>query len=550
MRKILLGLFLLQPFLSNSQTCNAIPVLQGYTITTSHTNFVQGPGALPFQIETTPWVLKGGWYQYFFTIHYTGAWSVPRSISTPYNETIEVSSTTGYGPKWNCASSHWWGDYYNPITMESDQFPFHYEWRNYHWRRNYNGIFSAHILFHPGTHQDITLAFSHGENKNEKIGDYIYQNTVRPKFLLDPNNPKTFSGIGNDGEYNDCWDAYFAFLNANWLPYDQANDYGANYMNDLGPVAWPAAGYVDTLGNQKSQGLRHPSSIVYGDYVYIYLQDAGIDYVTPGFKVIRVLKSNVLSPNLYEIWCGDTLGWLPSLPAGFTKETAASYFATPGPPSKKLWDLEATIVRFAVAGIKNTNKFLGVECLLYENGQSKLAFRTSTDLIHWSSKINFYCQEGGWNGLDFKYPIFLRNDGETNTEIDENDFYVIGSKASDKTIFKLHFVRDLSVPSPFEITARKETAGTITSEAASPIKVFPNPTQNIVHITGSYGNNGYYTISLFNSTGERVRTIDKGDKPKGSFNYKISTASLTNGIYYIVISNENGPVSKLAIVKQ
>ena len=548
MKRTFVGILFLLPFLSISQC--PYNNLAGYSIGASATTFVQGSGALSFYAEAAPWVIKGGWYQYYFTTHYTGVWSAPRSLATPYNETVVVSNSTGYGPKWNCAAGDWWGSFVDPNYLESDGYIYHNEWKTYHWRRNYNGIFTAQVVFHQGSNQNILLAFSHGENKNEvQDNNKFYQNTVRPNFKIDPNNHATFSGSYNGGPYEECWDAYFAFLNGNWLPYDAANDYGANYLNDLGPIAWPSAGYVNAQGNPTSSGLRHPSSIIDGDYVYIFVADASNDG-TGGFKVIRVLKNNILIPTSYETW-SSVSGWIPSLPAGFSKDIAASYFATRGPQNTAIFPLDASIVRFSVAKFKNTNKFIGLECYIGDNGNPRLAFRTSTDLVHWSDRIVFYCEGGDWGNLQLKYPIFLSKDGISNNDIDEDDFYVIGT-SSNNSITKLHFVKDPSYPSPFRMDTKINAAanGTMNQEAVSAVRAYPNPTQKIVNITGQFDQNGYYTISLFNSTGQMIRTIDRGNKVKGSFTYELSTTSLANGIYYVVVSNNSKPVSKVSIVKQ
>ena len=118
----------------------------------------------------------------------------------------------------------------------------------------------------------------------------------------------------------------------------------------------------------------------------------------------------------------------------------------------------------------------------------------------------------------------------------------------------MHFVKNPSVPSPFRTETNTNTNvqqnRILTPEAASAIRAYPNPTEKIVNITGTFDKKGYYTINLFNSNGQMIRTIDRGNKAKGSFNYEISTTSLTNGIYYIVVSNDNKLVTKVAIVKQ
>ncbi|WP_207514237.1 T9SS type A sorting domain-containing protein [Longitalea luteola] len=546
-------LCILLPFLAQSQTFN----ISDYTRGISTTNFTQQSGSLSFYAEIPPWVVKGGWYQYYFTTHYTGVWSSTRSLATPYNETLSVGSAPnyGHGPKWNLTSLHWWGDYHDPNYLASPSYIYHNEWKNLHWRRNYNGIFSSQVIHHPGTDQVILFAISHGENKNEKIGNYLYQNTVRPSWVINANDPATFSGDYN-GTYQECWEAYFGFLNANWLPYNEENDYGANYLNDLGPIGWPSAGYVNSSGGQTSYGLRHPSSIVYGHYVYIFVKDESHD-VTGGIKCIRVHDSNIFNPNAYETWSVND--WIPSLPAGFNKDQAAAFFSTRGPQSTPVFPNDMNTIRFSVAKFKNTNRFIGLE--LYFDGQGKphMAYRLSTNLIDWSDRVDFYAEDADWSSLRFKYPIFLSADGTSNVEIDENEFYIIGTSWNN-SINKMHFVKNsFSFPllaeqcppnQPCVTTKADNSTSTFKQPAAATVKAYPNPVRELLNIVVSLPQNGNYTIGLYNSFGQLVKIIDRGNKTARDHNYRISTSELTSGTYFVVVSNNNKPMNRFAIVKQ
>jgi len=541
MKRIFTLLWILLPFLAISQFN-----INAYTRGNSTTTFHQQSGAASFFAEIPPWVVKGGWYQYYFTTQYTGVWSSTRSLATPYDETVDVGDVPnyGHGPKWNLTSLHWWGDFYDPNYLESDAYVYHNEWRTLHWRRNYNGVFSAQVIHHPGTDQVILFAVSHGENKNEKKGSYLYKNTVRPSLEIDANNPTTFSGDYN-GTYNECWEAYFGFLNGNWLPYNEENDYGANYLNDLGPIAWPSAGYVNSSGAQTSNGLRHPSSIVYGHYVYIFVKDESPDG-TGGVKCIRVHDSNVFNPNAYETWSVND--WIPSLPTGFNKDQAAAFFATRGPQSTPVFPNDKGTVRFSVAKFKNTNQFIGLELYFDAQGKPYIAYRLSTNLIDWTDRVVFYSDDADWNSLRFKYPIFLSADGSSNVEIDENEFYIIGT-SWDNSISKMHFVKNSpSFLSPTAIAGNSNNS--FIKPVAETVKAYPNPVQKSVNVAIKLPQHGYYTISLYNSYGQLVKLIDKGNKTGGNLNYTVSTVGLINGIYFVVVANNNKPISKVAIIKQ
>jgi len=82
------------------------------------------------------------------------------------------------------------------------------------------------------------------------------------------------------------------------------------------------------------------------------------------------------------------------------------------------------------------------------------------------------------------------------------------------------------------------------------VKAYPNPVQKSVNIAITLAQNDYYTIGLYNSYGQLVNIIDKGNKTSGSYNYVVSTSDLVNGTYFVVVSNNSKPISRAAIIKQ
>jgi hypothetical protein len=184
MKKILFALFTIFYLPGVSQTIN----INDYTQTIYSTSVTKKSGANAFYAEIPPWVVKGGWYQYFFTTNFTATWSSTWSMANRVNEIKEVGQSSDYGPLWVLAGSNWWSNFYDPNFLASPSYICNQQWQTYHWRRNYNGIFSANVITQPNSGGQILFAVSHGENKNEKQGNYFYQNTVRPSFLLN-NHP-------------------------------------------------------------------------------------------------------------------------------------------------------------------------------------------------------------------------------------------------------------------------------------------------------------------------------------------------------------------------
>lgn len=60
---------------------------------------------------------------------------------------------------------------------------------------------------------------------------------------------------------------------------------------------------------------------------------------------------------------------------------------------------------------------------------TKVALRTSEDLVNWSPRMDVYgCLDRNTFGLF--YAKFLDSTGNTNYEIDPNDFYLIGNSST------------------------------------------------------------------------------------------------------------------------
>ncbi len=488
-----------------------------------------------FWNEAPPWVIKGGLYQYFLTTHFTAMWSSQVSMATPENQHFFIGGNkVDYGPHYLVASSHWWGKFYDPAHLQSSAYKFREHWQNDHWRRNYNGIFSAHVI-EDTREQPILFAVSHGENKNELIKGYLYQNSVRTSFKADPKNPLTYSG-GNP--YQDCWEAYFGFLNGNWIEYSKETDWGNKYLNDLGPIAWPSAGYINKDGTQASNGLRHPSSIIHDGYLYIFVLDASLDG-SAGIKLIRALLKDLKNPQHYEAWSDGK--WLPALPEGFRKELAADYFATKGPESTPVFTPDRNTVRFSVAKFNDAQQsFVGVEEFLTSDGAIHAALRYSKDLKKWSERSIFYTA-GSWEHSELRYPIFLNKDGSSNTEIDKDEFYILGTKEGG-IVTKVHFK---STPAP----EMRSTFAPVVSIQESKLSVSPNPSTNTFNIKIPIEEASMIEAKVYDIEGRYTHIGIKENITFYPYVYEaqVDTSSLPAGVYVLRIQLNDKIINKRLI---
>lgn len=284
------------------------------------------------------------------------------------------------------------------------------------WRRSYYSPQSAQIIV------DKIYLFNHGENKNSR-GTYCYQNTINKDVLCE----NCSSGVNNNGIYEDCMDAYNAFIGMEYVSIDQQMT--INSFNDAGPVLWPSDGYIDSEGHKISNGLKEVSSIMHDGYVYLF--------TSMGSKIVVAraqINPNGELGNFKYYFDGDFNE--NALPEGFSKENGLQFLDK---KSGKLTHLfknqDELFIKFTVAKIKSTDYFIGVEDFeswKYTDkweSQWNLALRISKDLVHWGERVIIpqATTDGGWINGRLHYALFASTDGKSNNEIDPDNFYLIGT---------------------------------------------------------------------------------------------------------------------------
>lgn len=293
------------------------------------------------------------------------------------------------------------------------------------WRRNYAGLFTAHLL--PSGDGQRLLAIGHGENKNERIGDRVFLNTINTdvgaECVSQPNPAQN--------TYDDCWEAYSAFVTVAEAGLD--GDGRPLPVEDFGPIAWPANGYTQA-GAKASFGLRHPSSLVHDGALYVFYVDESFGEAPergPGVRVVRAPTTPLPRPGRFTALRGETFTE-PALPDGYSPARLLDFVGQQGPASPPLF-AEAGVdsVRFSVARVRGTRWFLGVEERTEVDDTWSLAFRLSEDLVHWSQPLfTPALRAASWDAARLNYPVLLDARGQTNTEVDAAGFFVLGTGAS------------------------------------------------------------------------------------------------------------------------
>ena len=376
--------------------------------------------------EYPPYIIAGGWRSYFFT---NGSGS---SIASHPNNML-FSGELNF--KDNGSS---------PIVISTPSgCP---NGNSEPWRYEYFCTCSAQYINHPaeGT---VSVGFVEGENyelpgKGDPVSGCKYQ----------------------EG------DITTGFLCLSWTPNTQATNWGHQYFTDMGPIIWPATGYFLPNGNKSSYGCANNTTIQADGYLYVFYKDQSYYHISqqmgagrlPGIKVARAPISDALNPHAYQTFYEDASGihWNPSLPAGLTTSNIGSYYMTPGPQGTTLLESNRDYTRFAVAKVAGTNYYMGLGSYpdpdpgkRWQDSDGKwyspmvTTLKYSYDLLHWFGDREIY-RASSYKFNQFSYPIFLSADGWTNTTIDENNFYVIGTRPEYAGVDNVVYNMRVYIPPP------------------------------------------------------------------------------------------------------
>jgi hypothetical protein len=503
-----------------------LPILKVNSRLETWTNFRNtGQG----YIEGPPWIKRGGMNTYYMSTSYTVE---ETGTNTLANDSYNDQDFSASNKVIVSSPLNWWGQYIPPGQVSNTTLQ---------WRRNYSGIATAQSVV--SDKGNIIAAYSHGENKNVVNSSGAYQNTIAPKYVLDPNNPSTYSYMDKNNIYHEDWDAYFAFINLNWIEDSYGTSWGQNYFWEEGPIAWPSNSYIDDNGNNNCSGLRHPSSFfnAANGYIYIYFMENWSARVNPadgrksGIKVVRVSQTNAAHPEKYEVYFQGN--WYPSLPPGFDKTTMMNFLNVPGPQSTTLLG-DANSVRFSVAKINNTPYFLGVEELNDGTGE-KINLHISADLVNWTGNEATVSWTPDFPSCPYSYPIFLDQTGSTNNEIDINNFYILGTGPNKPsganfggTLYKMRLNCELDPA----ITAGRQIghSGSETTGQSLPDPIAISKQANLISIMEPVGSVPVSkSLSIYDAYGRLVR---KESREASELSYNLDVSDITApGIYVFIL---------------
>lgn len=393
--------------------------------------------------EVTPWALEtkktGGWYTYLTSTYDTFMCSTPNNI-------FDLKIEDNLSSRNNCT-----------LRLEPKLKPDKFASPNSVplWNRDYHGTFSAHLI---NLSKDNTLLYSinHSESYNNDSLAIRFPGTQTPPCI-----PVADMGYGAlPCGSNNWWGSYNAWITLSSMTWTYDNLISGKKFDDHGPITWPSNGYIESVDGNKTWvkatdgGVRHPSSIIKDNYLYVFYEDLSQGTESngrgPGIKVIRApITDKGVDPNNFKAFYKGSFTD-SSLPAGFNLPTYYKSLAAKGPRTSSLFpELNKTapqstfgtkrtgarqigdIISFSVASVTGTDYYLGVSHELSRG----ITLRLSKDLVNWSAPTVVPGTENNWwqgttdlQKYPLLYPRLANKNGDSNVSIDPNEFYIIGTQ--------------------------------------------------------------------------------------------------------------------------
>lgn len=410
--------------------------------------------------EVTPWALEtkktGGWHTYLTSTYNTFMCTTPNNIFDLKNEDNLASRN-------NCTLRLEPGLKPNKFTS-SNSVPL--------WYRDYHGTFSAHLI--SNANKDIQLySINHSESYNNDSLAIRFPNQTTPPCI-----PVEDMGYGKlPCGSNNWWGSYNAWITLSRMPWTYNNLTSNKQFEDLGPITWPSNGYIESLDGNKTWikatdgGIRHPTSIIKDNYLYVFYEDLSqgkeSDGRGPGIKVIRApITNGVVDPNSFKAYFNGNFTE-NSLPAGFNLPTYYSSLNQKGPRASSLFpELTKTapqptlgtkrtgarqvgdIVSFSVARVEGTDYYLGVAHELSRG----VTLRLSRDLTSWSNPVvvpgtaeNWWLGKTDLQKYPLLYPRLANKNGDSNVSINPNEFYIIGTQTKPRNSSEAKVVNQIKL---------------------------------------------------------------------------------------------------------
>ena len=328
------------------------------------------------------------------------------------------------------------------------------------WRRTYDGVMGMVFL------DDRVVLARYGENQNSGIlGGWVCNSVVK-------NIPMTggYTEIGwpytvfedgcvanyYNGTYIHCWDSFTSYVSVGWSPYNKNDGWvSKEKLTDLGPVVWPKDRYTNSDGSYYNMhgSYGNPTLFRDGDNLYLFTLTKGSDMKPGDDLCVSMAKSKIGDKGEVASW--SYANGSKTVPDGFSKTSVKQFLDKSNNYVGCVNRASNTIQvknpqHFSVAKIRGSNYYIAAEEGAYDkDGNGSLdswlmGIRLSNNLIDWSDIKILESADGSWGNGNYAYPVFLDRNGETNSEIDAGEFYILGKRATNSKGYELN-VMELSL---------------------------------------------------------------------------------------------------------
>lgn len=357
------------------------------------------------------------------------------------------------------------------------------------WYRNYDGVMGAvpiaTAVGGTGTASAAPASLflvRHGEHKNELWWgtNTLYQGTINPEVRAED----CFSGFHN-GTFADCEPSYNAFVSGMLLPSTAPHCFGVGVVAnessvDLGPLAWPLAGYKNATGGKASYGVRQPSAISgYDGTLFVTWVDSGFN-TSEAWVAASPPGPRQGLPGTFFTYNARTRAWdVPTLPPAFDPLAAPLFWSAPAPaasepgagPTFNLGAEGSGAIRLAGARLSANGTSTGLYLAVYTtvnytrcygvDGRAgggagggtealravlrrrwrpgppapapcyptfQVFLRVTPDWAAWGPPLELAAFEApGWDAAHLQYATLLAADGATTDVVDAAEFYILAT---------------------------------------------------------------------------------------------------------------------------
>ncbi|MES1249768.1 MAG: T9SS type A sorting domain-containing protein, partial [Chitinophaga rupis] len=153
--------------------------------------------------------------------------------------------------------------------------------------------------------------------------------------------------------------------------------------------------------------------------------------------------------------------------------------------------------------------------------------------VRWTPRVFTVYTADSWSQSRMNYPIFLSKDGWSNTEVDLDDFYILGTGNNITNIVNRVHIQ-AGAPASFVRMFTTLVAWPVSDNGLS-----PNPGTGLFRLTYTVNNPSDLSIAIFDMSGRQLKVLSKGARDPGNYTEDLDITSWAAGIYLIKVMAGN-----------